>query len=162
MRHRFKTLLQIVRQVDRSLLHAIYCTIYVAIANGFQNSASLCSESLNSGGFGAGDGQAVHDSAGRVVGDGVVLHAAVVPHGQRAGAPTVAALERGRPDVLEQHREQRFALGAGEAVDPGCEVAVDEQRPAAGVGVDSHDGVMQRHGSASLGGGRAARRAPKP
>ena len=48
------------RPASRSLLHAIYCTIYVVIIQGSPNSV-LSGGSRRSGGFGAGDGAKSND-----------------------------------------------------------------------------------------------------
>ncbi len=74
-----------------------------------------------------------------VVGDGVVLHRAVVPERDRARLPVEPALELRRAHVVEQERQEHLVLAVGEAHDVRRGVAVHEQRLATGLGMRDHD-----------------------
>ena len=98
-------------------------------------------QALRTNGLGARARAPSHGSAtGAVSGDGdpgagaglgvvvphrVVLHAAVVPEGDRVLAPAEAALEVRVRDVLEQEVEEGAALALGDPEDPPGEGPVD-------------------------------------
>ena len=67
-----------------------------------------------------------------VVPEGVVLGRAVVPEGDRIGAPSEAAVELRRPDVFEEELEQGPALGRLHTDDLPREARVDEEPLAPG------------------------------
>src|SRR5262245_26166244 len=91
------------------------------------------------------DRHAVHAPRPRpVVRDRIVLCAAVVPEGDRAGAPAEAALELGQTRVLVQEREQRVALAPRHAVDALGEDRIHEQRLAATHRMRAHDRMAHR------------------
>src|SRR6516165_2408177 len=86
-----------------------------------------------SSGRGSVDRDAAHDAPFRVVRDREVLDAAVVPEGHGSDLPVEAALEVGRPHMVEEEREQHLVLAVGDTDEVRRGIAVDEERPAAGL-----------------------------
>ena len=71
-----------------------------------------------------------HPGRRRIIGDGEMLGAAVVPHHQIIRAPAMAHLEADLLDMLEQHAQEPRTLQLRNALDLRGEGAIDEQRLA--------------------------------
>ena len=98
----------------------------------------------------ASNADAAHDApmAG-VIGDGVVLRAAVVPERYGVGFPTKAHLELGPLYVVEQDREDVVALGFVKLADTRRVVAVDVDAFASRDRMRSSDGPTSSPSSRS-------------